>query len=213
MDMRRILLTHSHSHPRTVHNTSNHSNSSWFGMVGAGKCSKERAKHGPVGAGCIWQAPSPYRVLKQVDMRRILLTHSHARTVHNTPNHSTTSWFGMVGADKCSNERVKHGQLGARCLWQAPSPYRVLKHVDMCRILLTHSHSSTVHNTQEFSNVSWFGFGMVGAGKCSNERAKHGPLGAGCLWQAPSPYRVLKPVDMRRILVTHSRARTVHNTT
>jgi hypothetical protein len=80
---------------------------SWFGMVGAGKCLNERAKHVPVGAGCLWQASSPYRVLKQVDMRRILLTHSHAHTVHNTSNHSTTSWFGMAGAGKCSNGACK----------------------------------------------------------------------------------------------------------
>jgi hypothetical protein len=134
-------------HINTMLNTHEPSNSRWFGMAGAGKCLNERVNHGPVGAGCLWQAPSPYQVLKQVDMRRILVTHSHARTVHNTSNHSNSSWFGMVGAGKCSNERAKHGLVGAVCLWQAPSPYWILKTVDMCHILLTHSHARTVHST------------------------------------------------------------------
>jgi hypothetical protein len=130
--------------------------------------------------------------------------------VHNTSNNSTTSWFGMVGAGKCTNGRENHVAVGAGCLWQAPLSYWVLKQVDMFRILLTHSPSRTMHNTQELSNARCFG--MVGPGKCSNERAKHGPVGAGCLWQAPSPYWILKPMDMRRILLTHSHSRTVHNT-
>jgi hypothetical protein len=122
-------------------------------------------------------SPVSCLVLMSMDMRRILHTHPHARTVHSTPNHSNSSWFGMVGAGKCLNELVNHGPVGAGCLWQAPSPYRVLKQVDMRRILVTHSHARTVHNTSNQSNSSWFG--MVGAGKCSNERAKHGPVGAG----------------------------------
>ena len=103
-------------HINIMLNTHEPSTSRWFGMAGAGKCSNGRVNHRPVGAGCLWQAPSPYWVLKPMDMRRILVTHSHARTVHNTSNHSTTSWLGMVGAGKCPNERAKHVPVGAGCL-------------------------------------------------------------------------------------------------
>ena len=187
-------------HINTMLNTHDPSNSRWFGMAGAGKCPNELVNHGPVGASCLWQAPSPYRVPKQVNMRRILLTHPHQRTMHSTPKPSNSRWFGIVGAGKCSNERAKHVAVGVGYIWQAPSPYWVLKQVDMLRILVTHPHSRTVHSTHKTFHPSWLG--MVGAGKCPKKLTNHGPAYAGCLRQAPSPHQVLIPIDMCRILVT-----------
>ena len=146
-------------HINTMLNTHEPSNSRWCGMAGAGKCPNGHVNHGPVDAGCLWQAPSPYRVLKQVDMRRILVTHSHARTMHNTSNHSTTSWFGMVGAGKCLKRACK--ARASRCGLHMASSIAPLhfKQVDMRHILLTHSHSSTVctilNNFQMPAGLGW----------------------------------------------------------
>ena len=172
----------------------------WFGMVWACVCHHKLTKDGPVGAGCIRQAPSPYRILKPVDMCRILVTHSHARTVHSIPKPSNSSCFKMVGGGECPNERVNHVPVGVGYIWQAPLPYLMLKQVDMRRILFTHPHSRTVHSTHKTFHPSWFG--IVGAGKCPKKLTNHGPACAGCLRQAPSPYRVLIPMDMCRIFIT-----------
>ena len=99
MDVRRILLTHSHA--RTVHSTTKYS-TSWFGIVEACKCSNERAKHGPLASRrrLLIASSVSCLVFIPMDMLRIFLTHSHARTLHSTPNHSNSSWFGVVGAGK-----------------------------------------------------------------------------------------------------------------
>ena len=137
-------------------------------------------------------------------MCRILLTHSHSRSVHNTQELSNGSWFGMAGDGKCSNEREQHGPVGVGCLYGKLHYHIGCSNRWICAVSCSRTHTRVLCII-----IHWFG--MAEAGKYSNWRVKHGPVGAGCKWQAPSPYRVLKTVDIRRILLMHSHSRTVHN--
>ena len=173
--MCRILVTHSHA--RTVHNILKPSNSSCFKIVGGGECPNERAKHGPVGVGYIWQASLPYLMLKQVDMRRILFTHPHSRTVHITHKTFHPSWFGIVRAGQCPTKPYK--SRASMCRIPTSSSITISSaHTDGYVPYLY--HINIMLNTHEPSNPRWFG--MAGAGKCPNELVKHGPVGAGCIW-------------------------------
>ena len=137
-----------------MHNTQELPNNSRFGIVGASKRPNEQVKHGLVGAGCIWQAPSPYWILKPVDMRRILFTHARSRTVHNTPNHSNSSWFRMDSAGKCSNGRVKNGPECASCLCKLHRHIRCSNRW-ICAISHTHVLCTIFKNFQIPAGVGW----------------------------------------------------------
>ena len=81
-------------------------------MVGADKCPNERAQHGPAGAGCLWQVPSPYWVLKPMDMRRIFLKHYYQCIVHASLRETQASKVELGVAGVCPSERVEHGPVG-----------------------------------------------------------------------------------------------------
>ena len=176
VDMHRILLTHSHS--RTVHNDTRTFQCQLVWEVGTGKCSKKLTNNGSVqaaygklnrdiGIGTQTSGYVPYL--------------DHINTMRNTFKPSNASWSTMVEARKYLSERAKHVPIGAARLPMKSfiaifgahndgyAPYLV--------VAPTLTYCAQLHqNFQIPAGLGWLELVNV------PQRAKHGPVGAGCLW-------------------------------
>ena len=68
----------------------------------AGVCPSNRAQHGPVGTGCLCQAPSPYRILKLRGCAQYL-----AQSHTPTPNHPSAMFNSKIARNGSSLKMTK----------------------------------------------------------------------------------------------------------